>query len=75
MGRSSGKFPGATEVTSRLFPFYCLEESDTQFFVSIFLLLTIICKFMYIFLFTFFYILKGPVQTPYFSCAESDTLN
>ena len=48
MGRSSGKFPGATEVGSSLFPFYCLEESDPQFFVSaLFLLLTIICKFMY----------------------------
>ena len=47
MGGSSGKFPGATEVASSLFPFYCLEESDTQFFVSLFLLLTIIRKFMY----------------------------
>ena len=39
---------GKSIAASSLFLFYYWEESDTLFFVSLFLLWAIICKFMYI---------------------------
>ena len=40
-------YEGEHTAASSLFPFYCLEESDTQFFVSLFLLYIIMSKLMY----------------------------
>ena len=40
-------YEGEHTVASSLFPFYCVEESDTQFFVSLFLLYIIMSKLMY----------------------------
>ena len=40
-------YEGEHTAASSLFRFYCLEESDTQFFVSLFLLYIIMSKLMY----------------------------